>query len=152
MIEAPVFIDTGAFLARYVARDQYHADALIAWKSLETRPRRSFTSNFVLDETFTLLARRSSYAFAAERARALLGSRLLEVLRPSSDDELRVVDLFEKFADQKISFTDCVSFVLMKRRNIRHAFSFDRHFLFAGFDLWLGGVSTVHQPEAGYGS
>jgi predicted nucleic acid-binding protein len=56
-----IFIDTGAFLARFVERDQFHKRALAVWRRLEKRHDRCFTSNFVLDETFTLLARRTSY-------------------------------------------------------------------------------------------
>ena len=57
------------------------------------------------------------------------------VLRPDADDETRAIDLFAKFADQQISFTDCVSFVLMRRNRLERAFTFDRHFADAGFDL-----------------
>lgn len=128
-----IFIDTGAFLARFIERDQFHKRAVAAWRRLEKRRDRCFTSNFVLDETFTLLARRTTYAFAAERARALLSSRLLVVLRPTADDELAAVELFEKLADQEVSFTDCVSFALMREAGIRRAFSFDRHFDLLGF-------------------
>ena len=130
-----IFIDTGAFLARYVERDQYHHAAIEHWRTLQEDRRSCFTSSFVLDETITLLARRSTYHFAAERARSLFGSRLLSILRPDGNDELAALELFEKYADQEVSFTDCVSFVLMEKQNIKCAFSFDRHFAVAGFDV-----------------
>jgi len=56
-------------------------------------------------------------------------------LRPDADDEIRAVDLFSKFADQKVSFTDCVSFVLMRRHRLQRAFAFGRHFVEAGFEV-----------------
>lgn len=130
-----IFIDTGAFLARYIERDQYHDAATDHWQTLHNDRRQCFTSNFVLDETITLLARRSSYEFAAERARNLFESTSLSILRPNASDELAALGLFRKFADQNVSFTDCVSFVLMNKRNITCAFSFDRHFTIAGFDV-----------------
>ena len=145
-----IFIDTGAFLARYLARDQYHQEAAAAWAQLEGSTQRCFTSNFVLDETFTLLARRASYRFAAKRARSLLLSEVLEILRPDYEDELRALEHFEKLADQQVSFTDCASFALMKRERIRRAFSFDQHFAYAGFELWPGGWFSVHEPRAKY--
>jgi predicted nucleic acid-binding protein len=43
-----------------------------------------------------------------------------------------------KYSDQAISFTDCVSFVLMRREGIKRAFSFDKHFRYAGFTLFGG--------------
>jgi len=134
-----IFIDTGAFLARHVERDTYHERACRAWQQLETENPPLFTSNFVFDELFTLLGRRTSYSFAAERARHLMASRQLEVLRPVEETELAALELFEKFADQKVSFTDCTSFVLMRERRIDRVFSFDRHFALAGFELWPAG-------------
>ena len=133
-----IFIDTGAFLARYLARDQYHARAIATWKALGQNRWQCFTSNFVLDETITLLGRWSSYEFAADRALGLFTSPSLEILRPERADELEALELFEKMADQSVSFTDCVSFALMRKRRIDRAFSFDRHFALAGFTVWPG--------------
>jgi predicted nucleic acid-binding protein len=41
--------------------------------------------------------------------------------------------LFEKHADKEWSFTDCVSFVVMRELGIRDAFTTDHHFEQAGF-------------------
>ena len=131
-----VFVDTGAFVARYIERDPFHRDAQSAWRQLAARRGGLATSSFVLDETFTLLARRASYAFAAERARVLLHSSRLAILRPDAQDELHALQWFEKFADHEISFTDAVSFALMKRHRIRRAFTFDCDFADAGFEIW----------------
>jgi len=86
-----------------------------------------------LDETLTLLARRAGYGFAAGRARNLYGSKRLTVLRPTEQDETAAVEAFVKYADQEVSFTDCVSFVLMRKNKLRRAFAFDDHFERAGF-------------------
>jgi uncharacterized protein len=130
-----IFVDTGAFVARYIRQDGHHRRARRAWAEIDRSRSRCFTSSFVLDETFTLLGRRSSYSFAADRARALLSSTALTILRPDADDETRAVDLFAKFADQRVSFTDCVSFILMRRHRLAQAFTFDRHFADAGFEV-----------------
>ena len=131
-----IFVDTGAFLARYLARDQYHARVVEGWKEIERTRVRCFTSDFVLDELLTLLARRAGSAFAAETGRRFLGSQRLEILRPDIRDEAAAVDLLEKLGDQGVSFTDCVSFALMSRAKVRRAFTFDRHFEAAGFEVW----------------
>ena len=131
-----IFVDTGAFLARYVLADQHHAESLAAWENLAKDPRRLFTSNLILSETFTLLGRRAGYAFAAERARNILDSREMTVLRPTEEQERAALGWFEKFADQKVSYTDCVSFALMRHHRLPQAFTFDRHFHLAGFELW----------------
>lgn len=133
-----IFVDTGAFLARYLARDRHHERSRQAWEELSLQHWRVHTSGFVLDETITLLGRWASHGFAADRAEALFASGNLEILRPEADDELEALEFFRKFADQKVSFTDCTSFVLMRRRGIERVFGFDRHFAHAGFDLWPG--------------
>jgi predicted nucleic acid-binding protein len=65
----------------------------------------------------------------------LLHSAALTILRPEAEDEEKAVDLFDKFADQEVSFTDCISFVLMRRNRLERAFTFDRHFGSAGFEI-----------------
>ena len=131
-----IFVDTGAFLGRCLPSDQFHARAVAGWKKVADKGERCCTSSFILDETLTLLARRADYAFAAERGRAMRSSRMLEIARPSEKIEDEALDLFEKFADQRVSFTDCVSFALMRERHIKRVFTFDAHFERAGFELW----------------
>jgi len=62
----------------------------------------------------------------------------LEILRPEAADELEALELFMKMADQAVSFTDCISFALMRKRRIEPAFSLDHHLALAGFTLWPG--------------
>lgn len=127
-----IFIDTGAFLARHLAQDANHKKAVSIWKALHGKSL--FTSDHVLDETWTLLGRRAGHAFAAARALNVYTAPTLEIVYSTRDDELDAIQLFSKYADQRVSFTDCVSFVLMRRLRIRKAFTFDRHFVLAGFE------------------
>ena len=131
-----IFVDTGAFLARYLQRDEHHEDAIEGFALLERDRRPAVTSIHVLDETITLLGRWAGAAFASERARAIYASRVLRILRPTEDQELDALGEFERFADQTISYTDALSFVLMREADIQEAFAFDRHFPPAGFTLW----------------
>lgn len=128
-----IFVDTGAFLGRYLPDDQHHAAAVDGWSYLASQRLACCTSNLVLGETITLLARRADYRFAAEKARLIQTSAVLRILRSTREDELEAVNWLEKFADQKVSFTDAVSFALMRRHRIARAFTFDRHFELAGF-------------------
>jgi predicted nucleic acid-binding protein len=41
----------------------------------------------------------------------------------------------DRFQDQPFSLTDAVSFELMRRERLTHAFAFDQHFVTAGFQL-----------------
>lgn len=129
-----IFIDTGAFLARYLENDQYHLQAESIWRRIESEREGFCTSNFVIDELVTLLGRRSSHQFAVQRSRSIYESELIDIFRPGEAEEHDALVFFEKYQDQDdVSFTDCVSFALMKRRDIHRVFSFDRHFDLPGF-------------------
>lgn len=126
-----VFADTGAFLARYLGRDEHHQAAIAAWKELERTPL--FTSSHVLDEVLTLMGRRAGHGFAADRVESIYASQAIQILYSTRADDLEAIRWFRKFSDQKVSFTDCISFALMKRWGISAAFTFDEHFALAGF-------------------
>ena len=128
-----VFVDTGAWIARYIQADAFHPRAIEMWKRIEGRTL--FTSNHVIDEMLTLLGRRAGYSFAAKRAETIYSSQALTILRTGQADEMEAVRLFRKFADQQVSFTDCLSFALMRNHRIKVAFSFDEHFRAAGFEM-----------------
>lgn len=129
-----LFVDTGAFLAKEVASDQHHEMATEVWRGLIERRVALFSSEHVFDETMTLLARRTNYAWAADWGHDALASGI-SWLRASHSEWEEALRLMRKFADQSVSFTDCVSFTLMRREGLREAFGFDGHFAAAGFRL-----------------
>ena len=131
-----IFIDTNVFIARYVSSDQYHEKTRKSLNKAFKKLQKVYTSNFVIDETLTLLARRTHYSFAADTGRKIYESSFITILRPDRIDEVKALNLMEKYADQRISFTDCVSFALMQRYRIKQVFTFDHHFQLAGFSLW----------------
>ncbi len=131
-----IFIDAGAFIGQHLRRDPYHGQAVAAWKRILRTREPCLTSNFVLNEAFTFIARQAGYRIAAERARNIYTSQQLQIHRPQQEDELAALEYFEKFADQRVSFTDCISFVLMSKNKVRRVFTFDHHFAFAGFTLY----------------
>lgn len=130
-----IFIDTGAFVARYMVRDQYHSAATACWAEIAQTKTPCLTSSHVVSESLTLLARRTTYRFAVDRARRIFASQEVLILRATADDEAMAVTYFERHAGQKMSFTDCISFALMIRHGIETAFSFDADFAIAGFHV-----------------
>jgi hypothetical protein len=127
-----IFVDTGAFLALYIKRDQYHRQAHKVFRAL---PRPFSTSNHVVDELATLLGRIAGYRYAADRIDDLYASESIEVLASTRGDEIEAIRWMRKYSDKEISFTDCVSFAVMHRLGIQAVFTFDRHFRDAGFEM-----------------
>ena len=74
-----------------------------------------YSSEHILDETLTLLARRESSAYAAAAGEELFASRVLRWLDATPAKWQTALRLMRKLADQAVSFTDCLSFALMRR-------------------------------------
>lgn len=131
-----VFVDTGALVARVLPRDQYHRASTSGWETLENVAIKLFSSEHVLDEAASLLVRQAGASYAAKWARDHLASSEIAWLNASRDDWHEALRWLEKFSDQRLSMTDCLSFALMRREGIDAVFGFDRHFELAGFELW----------------
>src|SRR5262245_9802167 len=131
----PIFIDTGAFLSRYLENDQFHALSVKTWKELEKQNAALYTSHFVLNEVFTLLARRAGGKFTARVATVLYASTILQILRAEESDEKIAITLLAKYSDREIGFTDCLSAAFMQQYKITKAFTFDMHFRLFNFTL-----------------
>jgi predicted nucleic acid-binding protein len=131
-----LFVDTGALVARVLPRDQHHAASKKGWETLENIELRLFCSEHVLDEAISLLARQAGASFAAPWARDHLASQEIQWLAASADDWQEAMRTLEKFADQKLSCIDALSFALMRRQGLETVFGFDHHFTMAGFELW----------------
>jgi len=130
-----IFVDTSALVARYLSGDTWYQRAAPIWDQLEDQRVPLVISSLVMEETCTMVGRRAGHRFAANKMRLLYASKRVTILRPEEEDERKALYLFEKYGDQRVSFTDCTSFVLMRRHRIPKAFTFDRHFRIAGFDV-----------------
>ncbi len=130
-----IFIDTGAFLSRHLENDQFHKVSVKTWKELEKANHVFYTSNFIVNETLTLIARRAGGKFAVQVANHLYQSKVLNILRPAEDEEKEAIKLMGKFYDHQIGFTDCLSSVLMQKHRIPSIFTFDQHFLLWKFNI-----------------
>jgi len=123
-----IFIDTAAFLAIENRRDAHHERAL-AFRDTSLEVGRTFvTSDYVLDESYTLLRNRAGHAVAVQFGEDVRASRVLRVEHVTPDIIELAWRTFKAFADKEFSFTDCTSFALMERLHISTAFTFDEHF------------------------
>ncbi len=93
------------------------------------------TTDYVLDETITLIKFAHSHEKAVEFAEASLKSLILKIVFTERDPFIRAFELFKKSRDKEWSFTDCVSFTVMKDLGVVDAFSFDSHFQQMGFKM-----------------
>ncbi len=120
-----VFVDTGAWFALHVPSDPNHRRA-VEW--LRSNRQSLVTTDYVVDETLTLLCMRRESRRAIEVGRLLLESGLIRNHHVSQDDFRRAWDLFQRNHAAGWSFTDCASKVVLDQLAIRTAFAFDDHF------------------------
>ena len=137
MAAPDVFVDTAGFLALWDASDQYHPCAVKLQTALARKKCRFLTTDYVLDETTTLLLVRHSHAAAADFLKTTVESRSLRLEWIDSERFHAAAELFERHADKQWSFTDCVSFALMHELKIQDSFTTDHHFAQAGFSPLL---------------
>ena len=128
-----VFVDSAAWCAIANRRDAAHARAATEMKRLLEDGALLVTSDYVVDESCTVLKAR-----AGARAAIKLLDQLelthgiaFEWIGLDRFDSARAI--FRKHADQGFSFTDCTSFVVMEELGITDALTTDQHFRVKGF-------------------
>ncbi|MDH5202250.1 MAG: PIN domain-containing protein [Nitrospirota bacterium] len=131
-----LFVDTSAWLALTDKNDQYYDRAVS--KSLEIKQQKIelITSEYIVDESITLIRYRVSHHAAIIFGDSLLRSRISRIVDVTEEDRLKAWEIFKKYEDKEFSFTDCTSFALMKNLRLQKSFTFDEHFRQMGFEIF----------------
>lgn len=129
-----IFVDTSGWYAAIVRKDHDHGAAK---QFLTNNNLPLMTSDYVMDETVTLLQSRIGHKHAVSFLDALQTSRKIQLIYLTPLQIAETIKLFRNRHDKGWSFTDCSSFVLMHEYRIRIAFAFDGHFQQAGFQTKL---------------
>jgi len=130
-----LFVDTGAWFALADKSDHYHKQAIHIYPELIKAFQYLTTTNLVIAETYILIRRSMGYRAAIVFLESIATSPRIRKIYSDSELEERAEDILRKYQDQDFSYTDAVSFVVMDQFHIREAFSFDEHFITAGFTL-----------------
>jgi len=123
-----IFLDTTILVSAVDRSDSLHDDGRAVLKAVgEERSFRAVTTDYVLDETFTLLRKRgTTTSVISEVIGRFLISRNITVVfvdKPLFEDSLAS---FRKY--ERLSFTDAVSLTVMKKLRIREIYSHDSDF------------------------
>ncbi len=129
-----VFVDTSAWVALADKHDANHQKAAAAYPLLLKNQKGLMTSNLIVVESYILLLHELGHDAAINFLGGIKASPRIIKVYSKEDIEADAEEILERYRDQKFSYTDAVSFVMMKRQKIRRAFSFDRHFITAGFE------------------
>lgn len=127
-----IFVDTSAWYALFNASDPAHDRVK---KFIENNSLPLATSNFITTEVLNLLVARRQKRMALAFGESLREGDDATVFHINGTDEDDAWKLFQKYKDQEYSFTDCTSFVLMRRLRIEKALALDDDFVAMGFTL-----------------
>lgn len=125
-----IFVDTSAWYALADRADSNHDHAKELFNRLCENDDELVTHNYIIVESVALIQHRLGFDVAEKFLVDIPSFRVLWVDYTLHDDAVR---LFKETGKRKISFVDCVSFTLMRKRAITHAFTFDADFKTFGF-------------------
>jgi len=135
----PLFIDTWGWLALADSSGEVHTDVAEYFRESTASGRTIYTTDFILDETITLLYLRLDAESARVMMDRLLGWHDVGVIKIILVNEAlfqRTVSLRRRYQDKPdISFTDLTSMVVMQELSITDVLTGDAHFEHVGLGL-----------------
>ena len=132
-----VFVDTAALVAQINKRDSLHIQAISTNQELFLKGRKLITTMYVIDETVTEITGRIPHPNIVGFIEDIFSSEIFDVIHVTKKHETVAWNFYKERKDKLWSFTDCISFVIMKERGISEAFTSDHHFVQAGFTKLL---------------
>jgi len=111
-----IFVDTWAWSAMTNRRDTEHELARTTNKRLADVGYHYVTTNFILDETYTLIRTKLHHRGAVEfgqMIKQLKAAEEITVVQITEELEETAWEIFERYDDKDFSFTDCTSFQVM---------------------------------------
>ncbi len=130
-----LFIDTAGWLAAADSADPANYEARAARDSWLEENGLLVTTDYVCDETLTILRLRLGLKAAEAWWRQVEDSSSVRFEGIDISRAERARFLFFRHKKKDYSFTDCTSFVVMKELRIRQALTLDTHFRQAGFEV-----------------
>ena len=132
-----LFVDSGAWIALFSARDQHHVEADTLVREAIALRVPLVTTNLVLAEVHRLLLFRAGARPAMAAPTRIEDSKRMTIEFATALHHRRAREWLDKLADQTITYTDAASFAVMEALRCTDALTFDHDFLIAGFSRWL---------------
>jgi uncharacterized protein len=131
MINMKVLVDTGVFISFFDSTDDKHEEAVLLLQEIEALKISMFVSDYILDELWT----RMLYD-AGDR----LAIKVMDILQKDIKEQKlgmlfidktifeSSIDVFKKYSEHIISFTDCTTYSLYQYLHFDEIITFDRDF------------------------
>lgn len=132
-----VFVDTSAWLALINESDADHTKAKAIRDKLLQVKKRFFVTNYIIVEIANSLCKVRWRSRAIKLINAIRETEHIEVVEIDKELSEEAWEMYSTRTDKEWSFTDCTSFVVMKKYGIRDAFTNDHHFEQSGFEVLI---------------
>lgn len=126
-----VFIDSGAFIAYFLKQEASHDDVVRKYHFYIQTKAKFFTSNYILDELLTWFSNKQAKHFTEKLIiylQRIIENGELKVIFIDSVIHKKAQDVFLKFLEHKISFTDATTYALYKDFSLDEVFTLDSDF------------------------
>ncbi len=130
-----IFLDTGFLIALSDESDKNHARAKTSLKELVSGGARFVVARNVLIEYLDGVTKRIGKEKAIEELDNILNSKLLVIEPVTESDWNKAIAYFRKYNDQQIDMTDCMSFAVMERLELKAVLTFDNDFKVHGLEV-----------------
>ncbi|MBI4333727.1 MAG: PIN domain-containing protein [Chloroflexi bacterium] len=132
-VSAGIFVDSSAWIALSDKKDENHTPARRFFSLIFTENGQVVSTNHVIGETYTFVCHRLGYSLAQQFLTSVRESQRLKNIFVSREQEEKAYGLLARYRDQRLSFVDATSFVVMRENRMSECFTFDRHFAAVGF-------------------
>ncbi len=125
-----VFVDTGVFVGARNSRDDKHRLSVeVIKKALKGAFGAVYTSDYVIDEAVTLaLARTGKPEIAFDIGDFIFKSDRIRLLWTDKNVFASAWEMFRRYSERRLSFTDCISLAHIEDRKIKFILSYDSGF------------------------
>ena len=138
---AKLFIDTWGWLTLHDKGERYHQQATQTYQQVIAQSGQFYTTDYVLDETFTFFFRRLPAPRAEQSMKKLtaaFSTSNFHLVRINEERFTQTEKLRSRFLDKPlISFTDLTSMVVMRELDITTILTKDAHFTHVGMGFQL---------------
>ncbi len=121
-----IFIDSSAFISYFVSNDINNSKVQDLFNELIEEDL--VTSSDVVIETLNWLARKTNKKIVIELGEVLFKEEIARIIQTEKNDKSFALEIIKKYSDHNLSFTDAISFAVIKKLKIKRVFSLDKDF------------------------
>ncbi len=136
-----IFVNSSGWLALYNRNDPHHPAARALWEQLHGQPVRFVTTDYVLDQVYTVLKVFGSLHSAQAVQAVVKNSQLVRLFMVDAVIFDRAWRVFVEDEQPQWTFTDCVNFSVIQYLGISEVFTFDPSFAHPSLTIIPGQVA-----------